>query len=131
MYASPKKVGFRRMKRQFKAAFAIGVALAAGAFLACQKTVTNTKDAEADANGDANVAPADDKRVVDASLVEDGGVSAPPSEDASSLLTSPVDAGKPNALTKKVVKPQPAEARSNPRARSARLRVAERRATVA
>ncbi len=35
------------------------------------------------------------------------------------------------ALTKKVVKPQPAEARSNPRARSARLRVAERRAAVA
>jgi 16S rRNA (cytosine1402-N4)-methyltransferase len=39
--------------------------------------------------------------------------------------------GRLLALTKKVVKPQPAEARSNPRARSARLRVAERRATVA
>ena len=31
-------------------------------------------------------------------------------------------------LTKKVVRPQAAEARANPRARSARLRVAERRA---
>ncbi len=36
-----------------------------------------------------------------------------------------------HVVTKKVVKPQAAEARANPRARSARLRVAERRTAVA
>jgi 16S rRNA (cytosine1402-N4)-methyltransferase len=39
--------------------------------------------------------------------------------------------GRLRVLTKKVVKPRPEEARENPRARSARLRVAEGRKAVA
>jgi hypothetical protein len=39
MFASPKLVGRRRLKRRLKAAASVIVALAAGSFLACQRQV--------------------------------------------------------------------------------------------
>jgi hypothetical protein len=41
MHAKPEKVGARRFARRVKAVASIAVALAAGVFLACQKTQTS------------------------------------------------------------------------------------------
>ena len=44
MYAKAERVGRRRLKRRLKAAVSIGVAVAAGTFLACQKQVSKFTD---------------------------------------------------------------------------------------
>jgi len=95
MHAKPEKVRVRRLKRQLKAAVSIGVALCAGVFLACQKTVVTEK------TEDAQVPPEDASLardvVVDVQLVD----SPPPSSsDAAPLAIVDAD-GKSDALAKR------------------------------
>jgi hypothetical protein len=110
MHAKPEKIRVRRLKRQLKAAVSIGVALAAGVFLACQKTVTekveDARSADDALGGKVNPdPPGADKSVIDVTLVDAAGTTpsivAPP--DAEALLAPlPSDAGgKADALAKR------------------------------
>lgn len=103
MHAKPDMVRIRRLKRQLKAAASIGIALAAGVFLACQRSVTDkTHDAEAPDGAEAA------KPVVDIALDASGEDAArdgarTEGADASSQrdATAELDAGKPDALAKR------------------------------
>jgi hypothetical protein len=110
MHAKPEKIRVRRLKRQVKAALSIGVALAAGVFLACQKTVSDKiEDARsADDAWKVNEPPPNgDKSVIDVTLVDAAGTTpnivAPPDAEAT-LAPLPSDAGgKADALAKRPV----------------------------
>lgn len=90
MHAKPELVAKRRWKRRLKAAASVAVALAAAAFLACQKSKpeedagSGPRETEADGPADAKRGPSDD---------------ATPADAASAPEASAADA-RPDALAK-------------------------------
>lgn len=107
MYAKPEKIRGRRLKRQLKAVVSIGLALAAGVFLACQKKPVSEEKVEDARKGASEPQDGGDKSatrdvIIDVTLVD---ASAPPSADASALAPLPSDAGaKADALAKPVTR---------------------------
>jgi hypothetical protein len=81
MYADPKKVRLRRLKRRLKASVSIVLATAAGVFLACQRRATGGSEPVGPSpyGPDARTGP------------EAGEVEIPPA-DAGSIDDSPVPA---------------------------------------
>lgn len=106
MHAKPEKVRPRRLRRRLKAIASIAVALCAGAFLACQKSVTSTADeagpatdgatprdvgtdlGDADANPDAEAGRGDAASLTVVDAAPDASralVPAPPKRDAATV----------------------------------------------
>lgn len=93
MHAKPERVKRRRLARRMKAVASIGVAVAAGLFLACQRGVDKLVDATRSEGGDAAGDMAAPPAAIDAA--PDAPVDAP--VDAG--VDAPADA-KTDALAK-------------------------------
>jgi len=108
MFADPKKVGIRRLKRRLKAGASIVIALCAGAFLACKG---GAEDPGPSPSGpDARPGPDRARGSADAesgeSQADDAGVSA----DAGA--TMPGDAGASDAMVVRDAAADAADARA-------------------
>src|SRR5262245_8207694 len=118
MFADPKKVSGRRLRRRLKAGVSIGLALVAGAFLACkggtvpEETSPTGPDARGrpatpDIEGDSGASAAAATASVDAATEAAAGDSASDSGAADASTALAIDGGKdggPDARAPKVDK---------------------------
>jgi hypothetical protein len=97
-----KLVDKRRARRKLKAAVSIGLALAAGAFLACQRGVVEVQKAVDAARGDSPDSSATSDPTEDAGIIvtDAGGDAAGGDAAGGAALDGPVDA-RANALSKR------------------------------
>ncbi|WP_438041756.1 hypothetical protein [Sorangium sp. So ce128] len=110
MFADPKKVGLRRLKRRLKAGASIAIAMAAGAFLACKggasdpgaspsgpdaRTGPDRRSAAGGSSGQSAPAPTSDSVSGGAADAGDGmGATAPADAEAGEAIVAR-DAGAP------------------------------------
>jgi hypothetical protein len=108
MFAHPKQVKRRRVKRRLKAAASIAIAVAAGTFLACQRQVAKlTGDAGGGDGAEASAVSAASGSAV-ASAVASGSASASASAAEPGDASVVVADAKTDALAREAASPKDA-----------------------